>query len=202
MNYVNITTRALANVATIRALYPLTAIPEGADLTELDYAMWQETPQPDFDLATHKAVEGELLDEGATWVQQWDLVPLSEAEISDALAAEKARLIAAVTARRWEVETGGIAFPDGTRIGTTIDDQNRITAVIANAELAGVTSVDFKAASGWVSLTLDEVRGVAAAIAVHVQGCFSEERAHHEAIEALQTLADVSAYDISAGWPQ
>ena len=79
----------------------------------------------------------------------------------------------AVSAKRWAVETGGAT------VGTTIDDQNRITSVIANAQLAGVASVDFKAQSGWVTLSLTQMQGIAAAIALHVQACFSAERAHH-----------------------
>ena len=100
----------------------------------------------------------------------------------------------AVSAKRWAVETGGAT------VGTTIDDQNRITSVIANAQLAGVASVDFKAQSGWVTLSLDHMRSIAAAIALHVQACFSSERAHHEAIAAASD-ADLMAYDVNAGWP-
>lgn len=113
----------------------------------------------------------------------------------------KAALIAAATAHRWEVETGGITMPNGVQVKTGTDDQARITSVIANAHLAGVDSVDFKAASGWVSLTLAEVQGIAAAIALHVQACFAAERAHHEAIGALPKLEDARAYDITEGWP-
>lgn len=104
------------------------------------------------------------------------------------------------TARRWLHETGGIALPVGVRVGTTIEDQNRITSVITNAALAGAESVDFKAASGWVTLSLEEVRGIAAAIAAHVQACFSAERAHHAAIDALDLLG-TQTYDVSIGWP-
>jgi len=116
----------------------------------------------------------------------------------------------AMTQKRWEVETGGITLPTGVHVATGIDDQNRITSVIANARLAGLDSVSFKAASGWVTLTLAELEGVAAAIAMHVQQCFSAERAHHEAIDALEQLhADhehalqqaLEAYDLEQGWP-
>lgn len=85
-------------------------------------------------------------------------------------------------------------------MGTTIDDQNRITSVISNAQLAGVASVDFKAQSGWVTLSLTQMQGIAAAIALHVQACFSDERTHHEAIAAASD-AELMAYDINTGWP-
>lgn len=115
----------------------------------------------------------------------------------------------AITQKRWQIETGGITLPTGVRVATGIDDQNRITSVIANARLAALEIVSFKAASGWVTLTLAELEGVAAAIAMHVQQCFSAERAHHEAIDALQLLpADdqalqqaLEAYNLEQGWP-
>jgi len=106
-----------------------------------------------------------------------------------------------VTARRWEVETGGITLPGGVRVLTDKADQDRITSVIVNASAAGIDAVDFKADSGWVRMDMETLRGVARAVAQHVQSCFSAERAHHAAIDLLATEADVAAYDIAAGWP-
>lgn len=117
------------------------------------------------------------------------------------LAELQADLTEAATAHRWEVETGGITLPKGVQIKTGTDDQARITSVIANAHLAGVESVDFKAANGWITLTLAEIEAIAGAIALHVQACFAAERAHHEAIEALPTIEDAQQYDITEGWP-
>lgn len=116
----------------------------------------------------------------------------------------------AVTDLRWKIETGGLTLPGGVQVATALDDQNRITTVVANARLAGLDSVKFKAASGWVTLSVAEVEAIAAAIAMHVQACFAAECAHHEAIdalanahahddEALQTA--LNAYDTSQGWP-
>jgi len=124
------------------------------------------------------------------------------------VTAEKLKAI--VTAFRWEVETGGITIPSGVRVATGIDDQNRITSVVANAERAGLEQVDFKAAEGWAKVTLAELQAIATAVALHVQACFSAERAHHEAIDALVVLhqGDAQAlqtaldgYDESQGWP-
>ncbi len=112
----------------------------------------------------------------------------------------QAELKVKAAAMRWHIETGGITVA-GVRVATAIEDQNRITSVIANAALAGVQAVDFKAASGWVSLGLAELQGIAASIALHVQRCYSSERAHCEAIDALQTLEAANAYDIGVGWP-
>ena len=112
----------------------------------------------------------------------------------------RADLMDAATSKRWDVMTGGITLPSGIKVGTTIDDQNRITSVIANAQLAGVESMDFKAQSGWVTLSLDQVRGIAAAVALHVHACYAAERAHHDAIAAASD-AELFGYDINEGWP-
>ena len=105
-----------------------------------------------------------------------------------------------MTALRWAKETGGLTLTNGITVGTRTEDQNRITTVIANAQLAGVETVDFKAASGWVTLQLSEVQALAAAIALHVQACFSAERMHHEAIAELDD-AELDSYDATTGWP-
>lgn len=138
----------------------------------------------------------------ANWLgTAWDVLPyVAPPPAADPLDGIKAALTEAATAQRWTVETGGITL-NGMRVGTTKADQDRITSVVANADLAGVTEVDFKAASGWATLSIAEVHGVAAAIALHVQACFSAERAHHEAIEALDTVEEAEAYDVTVGWP-
>ncbi len=119
-------------------------------------------------------------------------------------------LKALVTQKRWQVETGGISLPTGVRVATGIDDQNRITSVVANAERAGVAEVDFKAGNGWARVTVAELQAIAAAVALHVQACFSAERAHHEVIDALVAQyegdaeglqAALGSYDIESGWP-
>lgn len=118
------------------------------------------------------------------------------------------RLRKATAAMRWKAETGGIRV-GGTRIATGIEDQNRITTVIANAQMAGVHVLDFKTAEGWVTLTLEQLQGIASAIARHVQACFTAERKHDEAITAIAAHADPSyaraqllAYDTAAHWPE
>ncbi len=112
----------------------------------------------------------------------------------------KADLVAAATAERWARETGGISI-GGVLVGTNLDDQNRLSGVLSAIQLGGLEWVDFKAQSGWVHLTAPELQGIALAISAHVQACFTAERAHHEAIEQLQTPTDVDAYDVRAGWP-
>ena len=149
--------------------------------------------QPDYDQRTHTLTLDGVELVGGIYHARYTITPLPVEQV-------RATLMQAVSAKRWAVETGGLTLAGGATVGTTIDDQNRITSVIANAQLAGVTSVDFKAQSGWVTLSLDHMRGIAGAIALHVQACFSAERAHHEAIAAASET-ELMAYDINTGWP-
>ena len=185
--------RLIASHPALLAAYPESgALDNEPDRNALGLYLVREAP-PAYDPLTHTlALDGVELVEGA-YHARYTLAPLPIDQV-------RADLMAAVSAKRWAVETGGITLPGGAVVGTTIDDQNRITSVIANAQLAGVTSVDFKAQSGWVTLSLDHMRGIAGAIALHVQACFSAERAHHEAIAAASD-ADLMAYDVNAGWP-
>lgn len=114
-----------------------------------------------------------------------------------------------VTRYRWGVETGGITLPTGVQVATGLDDQNRITTVVANARLAGLESVKFKAASGWVTLSVAELEGIAATVARHVQACFAAECEHHRVIDAIALIqnpvkrqAALDAYDTNQGWQE
>lgn len=130
------------------------------------------------------------------------LLTLAELELARdlELKARKDQATKRVTQMRWAKETSGISL-QGMRIDTALSDQNRLTTVIANAQLAGLEALDFKAASGWVTLTLTEVQAIAAAIALHVQRCFSAERAHHQAIDACQDFDQLAALDLKELWP-
>jgi len=116
------------------------------------------------------------------------------------LEQRKDAMRALVAQWRWEAETGGITMPNGMRVLTGRADRDNITSLILTAEAAGIAAVDFKAANGWVHLTLEEVQEVARAIALHVQACFSAERAHDEAMKDL-TEAEIDAYDLATLWP-
>jgi hypothetical protein len=107
-----------------------------------------------------------------------------------------------VAERRWALETGGLVLPDGLRVSTKRSDRDALTALLVKAERAGIEAVDFKFDSGWARMSLAELDTVARLTELHVQACFSSERAHHEAIAALETEAQFDAYDCNAGWPR
>lgn len=129
------------------------------------------------------------------WTQR-KAAPTAAEQLKAAQDALKAR----ATAMRWERETGGIKI-GGMEILTGVEDQNRITTVVANAQRSGLANVDFKAASGWKTITVAQIEAIACAVALHVQACFTAERLHHEAIDALPSVAAVMAHDLGRGWP-
>lgn len=149
------------------------------------------TPAPQF--------YGTCDDEADTSVEGVLSVMAPEAWLAEVLEELKAQ----ATTLRWRVMTGGMEI-SGVQVGTTIDDQNRITSVVANAALAGLTDVDevdFKASSGWVRVTVAQVKAMAGAIGQFVQACYTAERTHHEAIELLATAQELNGYPVNAGWP-
>lgn len=188
----------------IRAAHPNTSFPSPFKAPD-DYAWVFPTPQPSYNPITHGVREiAPALSSKGEYEQQWEVYELDPAQVEENIVAAKAGLIEAATAKRWEVMTGGVTLPGGIQVGTTIDDQNRITSVVANAALAGLTDadeVDFKAASGWVRITIAEVKAIAGAIGQFVQACYSAERAHHEAIALLDTVQAVRDYDVNDDWP-
>lgn len=159
-----------------------------------------KTEKPEHDPASHKVQEVAPEETEAGWLQKWELVALTPQEISTALQVRIAQLEASAAARRWEVETGGIVI-NGMRLLTKVEDQNRITSAVVNAERANIEEVSFIAVDGPVRLSLDELRGIAIAITQHVQACFNAQGNHILAIRALESLADANAYNVNTGWP-
>jgi len=148
--------------------------------------MFQRTNDPSVILNTETGTfiprGHRLWDEYEAWLAAGNTIPLPEE--TRTLSEIKQQLIAAATALRWEKETGGIEL-GGVCVGTTLDDQNRISGVLSSIAVGGLVEVDFKAQNGWVRLTASEIQGIAQYISAHVLACFSAERVHHEAIESL-----------------
>ncbi len=109
-----------------------------------------------------------------------------------------ADLKAAAAAKRWAVETGGIAV-GGATIDTSRESQTMIAGAYAYVQAQPATTVEYKTASGWVTLDAAAMTAIALAVGAHVQACFAAERGVCEAIDAgtITTLAAVDA----ASWP-
>ena len=165
------------------------------------YAWVELTGKPEFDQTTHRLVESTPIEVNGVWRQKWSKLRLTEEEIEQKLNEQKGLLYKQITEFRWMKEAGGILLPNGIKIASSREDQNRITSVISNAELAGIEEVSFKAASRWATLTIPEIKAIAASVARHVQACFNNERAHHEAVFALTSLKEALEYRYDSGWP-
>lgn len=109
--------------------------------------------------------------------------------------ADIAVLKAYAAAKRWSVQTGGVVV-SGVSVDTSDASRSMIADAVAYVEASGTTSVDFKAASGWVTISAAEMTAIGLAVGAHVQACFAAERAVDAAI-AAGTITTVTAID---GW--
>lgn len=97
---------------------------------------------------------------------------------------------------RFAVETGGVTVGAAT-IDTGRDSQSMIAGALAYVQASEAASVEFKAASGWVTLSAGEVKAIALAVGAHVQACFAAERDIDEAIAA----GSVTSREQIDAWP-
>ncbi|MCX4195285.1 DUF4376 domain-containing protein [Methylobacterium organophilum] len=111
-------------------------------------------------------------------------------------AMTPAALVAYAADRRFAVETGGVDI-NGLRIATDRDSQSMVANAYAGMQASGAASVKFKATSGWIELTTDQLRSVALAVFAHVQACFAAEDACDAGINAspptITTFAEIDA---------
>ena len=120
-------------------------------------------------------------------------------------AGEKAardELIAAqwadqIAARRFQVETGGVTVA-GVQINTERDSQSLLTGAAFAASLDPGYHIKWKAATGFVDLSAQQIIGVASAVRAFVQSCFDRES------ELLGAVADgsITAQMLEEGWPE
>lgn len=111
-----------------------------------------------------------------------------------------AELKAYLADKRWQVETGGVTLPGNTVIQTDAASQAKIAQAIQSIDL-GITAepIQWKAASGWLSVTRDDLVAIATAVAAHVQAAFAAEAALSAAIDggSVTTTDEIDAAD----WP-
>jgi hypothetical protein len=122
------------------------------------------------------------------------------------LATVIANKCAALAAYRYNEETRGTTM-NGALVPTDRDTQAQITGAWAMAQAVPSSLFNWKivnpqsGAVTWQQLNAAAVTALGSAIATHVQGCFTNEMTHFNAICALTTPAAVAAYDYTSGWP-
>jgi len=117
-------------------------------------------------------------------------------ELNSAKTSKKAEL----AQRRWEKETGGITLPNGMVIKTDRESQSLLAGAALQALADETTTVEWKAANGWVTLDATQIKALAVAVRQHVQACFSIERDLSEQVDA-ETTDTVSKVNAIV-WPE
>lgn len=113
----------------------------------------------------------------------------------------KDSLLTDLADHRWQIETGGIVVA-GTPIKTDRESQAQLSSAYTSLKGALISDTPWKTADGtFVRVTLAQIEPIAKAVAAHVRACFAAEEVHCQAIAALQTQAELDAYDIAIGWP-
>lgn len=162
--------------------------------------------EPDVKPTTGKyemLVLGEPILVNEKWTKQYKVVssvPTSPELLDEFITKEKAKLKDQVTSLRYSVETNGITLPSGERIATDVKSQIKISGALAYLTLNPTLTIDWKGMNGWTALNYDQVKAIANAVGLHVQGVFSNEKQHHDAIDALTTVQELEMYDINTGW--
>lgn len=105
-------------------------------------------------------------------------------------------LSAYAKARRDFTEARGITV-NGVAVASDPDSQTRVANAYSGMQVTGATSIRFKATSGFIVLTLDQVKAVGSALFAHTQACFDAEDQIDAGLAAnpptITTLADVDA---------
>ncbi|WP_083098497.1 DUF4376 domain-containing protein [Pseudophaeobacter leonis] len=134
-----------------------------------------------------------------TWGDgDWVLHDKTPEEITAEHDALRAQLIAELAAHRWAVETGGVTL-GGAQIETTREAQAQIGSTYSALKDGLVSSVEWKAVTGWMALDLAAFTPIAQVVAAHVQACFSAERAVDMQVSAL-TDGELVGFDVVAAF--
>ena len=112
----------------------------------------------------------------------------------------RVQLLGRVASKRFDVEVGGIDI-DGMLVRTDRESQAALTSAFTSMSNDLISSTPWKMEDGsFVTLTLQEIAPIAKAVAQHVRASFDAERMHCEKIATLTTAAQISNYNIEAGW--
>lgn len=108
----------------------------------------------------------------------------------------KERLKQYAADRSWRKREAGLTLPTGVRVDTSADSLTMIIGAVQSLERGYVQEpVSFCAMSGPVQATLDDLKGVWAAIAAYTEASFAARSACFAAIDAgtITTSAQVDA---------
>lgn len=176
--------------------FPRVITPELLDAFGFDPVL--EGAQPTGELWQHVEPDG-VEQIGDQWFTKWKLVP--DVLDEDGLNAQRDLKLAALAAKRWEVETGGITLPGGLFIKTDEDTQRKITGAYVQAVRNPAMTVRWKVApAAFVTLDAATIIMIGDAVTAHIQAAFDHESNLADIIVAAADWSELSAVDINAGW--
>lgn len=97
-----------------------------------------------------------------------------------------------VAAWRYAQETSGVNV-GGAMVRTDRESQATVANTLLSFQAQFIAEVDWKAANGWIKVNQQQLTDIGAAVATHVQGCFSQERMFSEMVDAATTTEEVAA---------
>ena len=163
-------------------------------------AAWWPEENADGELGTNKKWGAEVL----TLDADRKVVVVTHKQVN-MTAAEKAERDAAIAVdwkqriadRRYQAETGGVTV-EGVQINTDRDSQSLLTGAAFAASIDPDYRIKWKAETGFVDLTGEQVMGIASQVRAFVQACFNREA------ELLGAVADgsITAQMLEEGWPE
>lgn len=106
--------------------------------------------------------------------------------------AEKSQVLAS---HRYQVEVGGATTPNGMTVLTDRESQAQLTSAYQTLKDGLRTSADWKAPTGWVAVTFEDIAPIAQFSATHVQLAFSAERKVSEAMSVL-TIEELNDFAV------
>lgn len=208
MAYIKISTKQKITPAEIISENPNISFPAGvwedSMLIPMGYAtLYQPATHPFPANKYEQLVEVEPVLIDGKWTVQYEVrsvVPTDPVELAAFIESEKAKLKTEATSKRYDFEVGGVALPDGTVIKTDRESQATITGALSFLNMNPTATIDWKSKGSWVTLGLAQITAISNAVGSHVQQAFNNEKAHHEAIDALTTVEELLNYNISTGW--
>lgn len=132
------------------------------------------------------------------WFTRWTLTPDTLDE--DGLNRQRDLKLAALAAKRWEVETGGIVI-GGLSVKTDEDTQRKITGAYVQALRNPDMTVRWKVGpASFVTLDAATLLAIGDAVTAHIQQAFDHESELVEQIVDASDWTELSAVDIETGW--
>lgn len=155
---------------------------------------YEVPPPPVFDRETQVLV-GPLVewDAAAGDVRAfWRVVDLTPEELAAALEGAKAGKLQEIASARYDAEVAGIMVA-GSTIRTDRESQAMITGAALKAIQDTAYTCIWKGESGWVTLTAQQILGIADAVRAHVQAQFDREKTLSEQVQTATTAEMVAA---------